>query len=155
MVTINGGYILVVDPQRQEMLATSSTTFDLECPVLVVNSTEQAMGRLNQGFPWLVILMMDNGQEWLRSSIQQLRQVTASTDMTIVALTDATNPEWNYGEDMPDVDGFLVKPLTLDILKSLVASAAARQTRDQRLSRKKTTLSMVNYSLNAKVLGME
>ncbi len=116
MVTINGGYILVVDPQRQEMSATSSTTFDLECPVLVVNSTEQAMGRLNQGFPWLVILIMDNGQEWLRSSIQQLRQVTATTDMTIVALTDATNPEWTYGDDMPDVDGFLVKPLTLDIL---------------------------------------
>lgn len=155
MVTINGGYILVVDPQRQEMAATASTPLDLEYPVFVVNSTEQAMGRLDQGFPYLVILIMDHGQEWLRSSIEQLRQMTTAAAMTIVALTDATSPEWHYGEDMPDVDGFLVKPLSLDILKSLVASATARQTRERELAGKKTPLSVVNYSLNPKVAGIE
>ena len=155
MVTVDSGYILVVDPQRREIPAFSPTRLDLEYPVFVVNSTEQAMGRLDKGFPCLVILIMDDGQEWLRSSIEQLRQMTIARAMTIVALTDATSPEWRYAEDMPDVDGFLVKPLSLDILKSLVASATARQSKDRGLVGKKTTLSMVNYSLNPIVLGIE
>jgi DNA-binding response OmpR family regulator len=155
MVAIDSGYILVVDPQRHEMPTFPPTRLDFEYPVFVVNSTEQAMGRLDQGFPCLVILIIDDGQDWLWSFIEKLRQITAARAMTIVALTDATSPEWHYSEDMPDVDGFLVKPLSLDILKSLVASATARQTKDRGLAVKQTTLSMVNYSLNPKILGIE
>ena len=155
MVTVDSGYILVVDPQHREIPAFPPTRLDLDYPVFVVNSTEQAMGRLNQGFPCLIILIIDDGQEWLRSSIEQLREMTDVRAMTIVALTDATSPEWQYDEDMPDVDGFLVKPLSLDILKSLVASATARQNKDRGLAGKKTASPMVNYSLNPKVLGIE
>ncbi|MGB5974209.1 MAG: hypothetical protein WBG38_12875 [Nodosilinea sp.] len=46
--------------------------------------------------------------------------------MTIVALTDSASPDWNYCEELPGVDGLLVQPLSIDVLRSLVESAFVR-----------------------------
>ncbi|WP_155523681.1 hypothetical protein [Nodosilinea nodulosa] len=99
---------------------------DLQYPVFVANSTEQAVTRVSQGAPCLVILMGNNVQTWSQPLVHQLRQHGHSSDMTIVALTDSTSPQWNYSEDLSGLDGLLVQPLSTDILRSLVESAFAR-----------------------------
>ncbi|MBU6228479.1 MAG: hypothetical protein KGQ93_02145 [Cyanobacteria bacterium REEB459] len=127
MTSNRDGYILIVDPEYQEIQVNHCIETNIDYPVFVANSTEQAIGRLHQGLPWLVILVINNVQDWSQLWIQQLRQIQSAADMTIVALADSTSPQWKYWQDNPDLDGFLVKPLSLDIVKSLVASAVARQ----------------------------
>ncbi|XGB42209.1 MAG: hypothetical protein LVS60_19015 [Nodosilinea sp. LVE1205-7] len=127
MTSNRNGYILVLDPEYREVQVNHCIETTVDYPVFVASSTEQAIGRLHQGLPWLVILVINNVQDWSQLWIQQLRQIQSAADMTIVALTDSTSPQWKDWEENPDLDGFLVKPLSLDIVKSLVASAVARQ----------------------------
>lgn len=98
----------------------------LQCPVEVVCSTDQAMTRARQLPPCLVILA-GNQQYWSKSSISRFRHVADRSGMTIVALTDFHAPSWLRQEDNPGVDGFLVKPLSGDVLNSLLQSAWVRQ----------------------------
>jgi CheY-like chemotaxis protein len=127
MISTDDGYILVLDPEHREIRNIRSIETDLQYPVFVASSTEQAVTRLHQGMPCLVILVGNNVQDWSQPLVQYLRQATHTADMTIVALTDSASPHWNHSEDTPELDGFLVKPLSLDIVKSLVESAYARQ----------------------------
>ncbi len=119
-------YILVLDPERGHCDGANLLESDLQYPVFVANSTEQAVTRVSQGAPCLVILMGNNVQTWSQPLVHQLRQHGHSSDMTIVALTDSTSPQWNYSEDLSGLDGLLVQPLSTDILRSLVESAFAR-----------------------------
>ncbi|MEY3298763.1 MAG: hypothetical protein RLZZ597_2023 [Cyanobacteriota bacterium] len=96
--------------------------------MVIAHSADQALTQLRQGKPCLVILVDHHSQSWSHTLVRHLRQTLPATDMTIVALTDSTSPQWNHTEDTPELDGFLVKPLSLDIVKSLVESAHARQT---------------------------
>lgn len=128
MLSNYDGYILVLNPDQQEIRTIRAIESDLPYPVFVANSTEQAVTRLTEGLPCLIILVGNNVQAWSRSLIQHLRQTPKAADTTIVALTDSASPQWNHSEDTPELDGFLVKPLSLDIIKSLVESAQARQT---------------------------
>lgn len=121
------GYVLVLDPERRERRDVHSLAADLQYPVFVASSTEQAVSQVNQAPPCLVILVGDNFQDWSQPLIDQLRCRQGAGDMTIVALTDSASPQWQHSEDNPGVDGLLVKPLSPDILRSLVASAFARQ----------------------------
>ncbi len=127
MISTPGGYILVLDPKHQEIRNIHAIEADLQYPVFVASSTEQAVTRLSQGMPCLVILVGNSAQDWSQSLVRHLRQTTRYADVTIVALTDSASPQWNHSEDTPELDGFLVKPLSLDIVKSLVESAYARR----------------------------
>ncbi|TVP69563.1 MAG: hypothetical protein EA342_03060 [Leptolyngbya sp. LCM1.Bin17] len=126
-MTLLSGYILVLDPERREFRDAHALEADLQYPVFVASSTEQAVNQVKQAPPCLVILVGDNYQDWSQPLIDQLRQSSRTKDMTILALTDSTSPQWQYREDNSGVDGLLVKPLSQDILRSLMASAFARQ----------------------------
>lgn len=119
-------YILVLDPDCIHHDDVHPLETDLQYPVFVASSTEQAVTRVNQGAPCLVILVGNNFQDWSQPLVNQLRQHEQAPDTTIVALTDSTSPQWNYSEDTPGLDGLLVQPLSVEILRSLVASAFAR-----------------------------
>ena len=126
MMSTHDGYILVLDPEHQGV-RIHTVESELPYPVFVAKSQEQAIARLNQGQPCLIILVGSSGQSWSQTLVQHLRQLSPAEKMTIVALTDSASPQWN-DSDIPELDGFLVKPLSLDIIKSLVESAQARQS---------------------------
>lgn len=90
-------------------------------------SVEQVMLKVKQRFPHLVILS-DDHREVSEALVKDLRNQTNARCSTIVALTDCHAPSWIPLEDVPGIDGFLVKPLNIDVLTSLVQSAWARQT---------------------------
>ena len=125
-MTMTRSYILVLDPERSHRDDAHPLESDLQYPVVVARSPAQAFTQVSQGTPCLVILVGNNFQDWSQSLIRQLRQHAQSPDMTIVALTDSASPQWNYSEDIPGLDGLLVQPLSMDILRSLVESAFAR-----------------------------
>ncbi|HSM83170.1 MAG TPA: hypothetical protein VLS96_15880 [Nodosilinea sp.] len=126
-MNLTRGYILVLDPERRHRDDAHPLETDLQYPVFVASSTEQAVSRVNQGIPCLVILVGNNFKDWSQPLVRQLRQHHQAPDMTIVALTDSASPQWNYSEDTPGLDGLLVQPLSVDILRSLVESAFARR----------------------------
>lgn len=127
-MTLTRDYILVLDPECDHRDDAHPLETDLQYPVFVASSAEQAVTRVNQGAPCLVILVGNNFQDWSPPLVNHLRQHGQAPDMTIVALTDSTSPQWNYSEDTPGLDGLLVQPLSMDILRSLVESAFARTT---------------------------
>lgn len=126
MTTTTHGYILVLDTQRHPSQGVHSLLTQLPCPVFIAGSAEQAVEQASQTAPYLVILIGD-GQNWCQSLVEQLRQSIDATGVTIVALTDSGNPHWDHQEDNPGLDGFLVNPLSGEVLTSLVESALAKQ----------------------------
>lgn len=128
MISTHDGYILVLAPDHQEIFNIRAIEADLPYPVVVARSADQAIAQIQQGYPSLVILVGHNHQAWSQTLVRHLRQTSPATEITIVALTDSTSPQWNHTEETPELDGFLVKPLSADIVKSLVESANARQT---------------------------
>lgn len=54
--------------------------------MFVASSTEQAVSRVNQGVPSLVILVGNNFQDWSQPLVNQLRQHDQAPDMTIVGM---------------------------------------------------------------------
>ena len=117
-------YILLLAPQIEELQGLESLLQQLALDVEIVATADQALARVSQKPPCLVIL-----QEHLRSEaiIQQLRTIASADRMTLVIVTEPDSPSWLPQEQHPDVDGFLVKPLSSDVLFSLIHSASARQ----------------------------
>ena len=58
--------------------------------------------------------------------MQRLRETVKPADVTIVALTESSESSWFPYEEHPSLDGFLVKPLSSDVLNSVVESALAK-----------------------------
>jgi AmiR/NasT family two-component response regulator len=119
--------VLVLDQQTEDLSTLEAYLEQLSCPMVVVSSADQVIGRMLQTRPYLVILA-GNYENWSHAWIEQLRQLGNTSGMMIVALTDCNAPRWLHQEDNPGLDGFLVKPLTGDVLMSLVQSAWARQS---------------------------
>lgn len=124
-------YILLLDQQCGDLQIVQSVLKRLRCSVFVANSIEQAVARAGQIAPYLVILA-GNHQDSAQSLVHKLRWTIQSSGhksgVTIVALTESHNPSWIYEEDYSGIDGFLVKPLSGDILTTLVQSAWAKQS---------------------------
>ncbi|WP_008316315.1 hypothetical protein [Leptolyngbya sp. PCC 6406] len=120
-------YVLIIDEQYQWLTQTDLPLTSVRCPVYVASSSEQAIAQAQQAPPCLVILVGDD-QNWVKAQVHTLRQVTQATEATILALTDSTHPNWEPQEETPDLDGFLVKPLTDDVLTSLIQSALVKQS---------------------------
>jgi hypothetical protein len=64
---------------------------------------------------------------WLKEQVQALRCSSETSPITIVALSESTSHSWRSPQEMPELDGFLVKPVTDDILVSLMQSASIKQ----------------------------
>lgn len=119
-------YVLVVDSSYEDFQGIHLMLSHLHCPVVVASSVEQAVAQAQQEPPYLVILAGDN-ENWSQSLVNQLRQTTPKANVTIVALTNTTDPRWGHYEENPGIDGFLVQPVSGDILNLLVESALAKQ----------------------------
>jgi DNA-binding NarL/FixJ family response regulator len=118
-------YILVLDQDSRNLQSLGLLLNQLQCPVVVARSLDQAMAEAS---PYLIILS-GGQQNWTKTLVQKLRNVSNSSDcITIVALTDFQASNWLSQEENPELDGFLVNPLNSDILVSLVQSAWVRQT---------------------------
>ncbi len=79
-------YILVLDPHRLHRADAHPLEAELQYPVFVASSTEQAVSRVNQGVPSLVILVGNNFQDWSQPLVNQLRQHDQAPDMTSVGM---------------------------------------------------------------------
>ena len=101
------GYILLVGHRQgatQAMPSLSGTSW----PVFIAQSAEQAVARMQQDAPYLVILS-GNQQNWSQPAVKRLRDNAKPSNAIIVALTESNEPSWSPHEDYPELDGFLVK----------------------------------------------
>ncbi|KGF71578.1 hypothetical protein DO97_17595 [Neosynechococcus sphagnicola sy1] len=119
-------YILVVDQESEDLHILESLLGRLRCAVVIAHSTAQALARASQAPPYLVILT-GNHPGGSESLVSVLRSMDRQNNIMIVALTDVHAPSWLYQEENPGFDGFLVKPISGDVLTSLVQSAWVRQ----------------------------
>lgn len=119
-------YVLILDEQQQVSPRPDLPLETDRCDVFVASSFEQAVARAKQAAPCLVILAGDD-QRWVQTQVHTLRQSTQAHEATILALTESTHPNWEPHEETPDLDGFLVKPLTTEVLTSLVQSALIKR----------------------------
>lgn len=105
-----------------------SLSIQLESNVFVAHSADQAVARIEESIPYLVILSGAH-KNWSPALVDRLREtVRPSGSTTIVALTQSHEPSWSPQEEHPGIDGFLVEPLTQDVLHLVVESAAAKTT---------------------------
>jgi len=126
-MTISCSHVLVVGHPSEDLQRLLGMLSRLCCSTDVAMSVEQVMLKVKQRLPHLVILS-DNHHDVAEGLVRDLRNSTNARCSTIVALTDCYAPSWVPLEDVPGIDGFLVKPLNTDVLTSLVQSAWARQT---------------------------
>ncbi len=120
-------YVLVLGQESDDLRSLQSVLAELRCSVTIASSEDQAVSHANQVTPCLVILT-GNHYQWSPTLVEKLRYSSRATWMTIVALTEVHAPSWLHADECPGFDGFLVKPITHDILTSLIQSAKARQT---------------------------
>ncbi|MEM6425046.1 MAG: hypothetical protein AAGF66_07275 [Cyanobacteria bacterium P01_H01_bin.119] len=125
-MTASQGYILLLNQQYNDIKVVQSVLERLRCTVFVAESMEQAISRAGEDTPYLIILA-GNHPGWAETSVHCLRQAIQKVGVTIVALTDSHSPSWLHEEDYSGIDGFLVKPLSGEILSTLVQSAWAKQ----------------------------
>lgn len=124
----SGNYVLVLDQDSGSLQALGSLLDQLQCPMIVTRSIDQAMAKTSQSSPYLIILA-GGQQSWVKPLVRKLRNVANHSDyITIVALTDFHASNWLSQEENPDLDGVLVNPIHSDVLTSLVQSAWMRQT---------------------------
>ncbi|NEP16404.1 MAG: hypothetical protein F6J97_05800 [Leptolyngbya sp. SIO4C1] len=118
-------YILLLGQQHDIAQAMQVSLGPLPCTVIAVHSIDQALAQMQQNHPSLVILS-GSQQNWSETLVQSLRNRVKPADVTIVALTEPDEPRWSSQEDPSGLDGFLVKPLSGDILNSLLQSALVK-----------------------------
>lgn len=121
-------YILVLEQQPSHDSRLLSMLLDVwRSPLVVASSTTQVLDRIRYLPPSLVILI-GNHESWPHQFASQLRQEANSLGCTILALTDATSPSWPGQDDRSIFDGFLVKPLSSDVLASVLQTAQVRRS---------------------------
>lgn len=123
----SNGYILWLRERLGADLMVQSMVNQFEGAVFVAHSADQAVARIEQDIPYLVILS-GTCQNWSPSFVNRLRETVKPLGTTIVALTQAHEPSWSPQEEHPGIDGFFVEPLSQDVLHLLVKSAVAKTT---------------------------
>lgn len=118
--------ILLLAKQSHEVCVLSSLLQDSHYSVSRTSSEEQALAQIDRKPPFLIILA-DDTQHWSQTLLRKLRHTAKAHRITLVALTDFRTPRWMHQEENPGFDGFLVYPLSSEVLSSLVQSAYARQ----------------------------
>lgn len=121
-------YILVLEQQPSQDSRLLSMLLDAwRSPLVIASSTAQVLDRIRYLPPSLVILI-GNHETWPHQFSRQLRVEANVFGCTILALTDAASPSWPEQEDRSLFDGFLVKPLSSDVLNSVLQTAQARRS---------------------------
>jgi PleD family two-component response regulator len=118
-------YILLLGQRCDESKTLQGILKQMHCPFSVAYSPEQAVVQIEQKSPYLVILS-GNRTYWSSPLIERLRETAKAAQVMIVALTESHEPSWSPHESHPGVDGFLVKPLSSEVLSSVVESALAQ-----------------------------
>lgn len=126
MNTSHSDPILVVDLELGLAISWHLPLKRLNCPTIVATTLQQALYHAYHAHPCLVLLMGEH-VHWPKSFIQQVRLASGLTHTTILAVTDSDSSSWIHREENPGLDGFLVNPLSTDVLTSLVESASAKQ----------------------------
>lgn len=120
-------YVLVMNQGTDDLERLDALLTQLRCPVEWANTPEQAMRKALKIPPYLIILA-GSPYDWSQGIVHRFRSLGDRCSMTIVALTDFHAPSWLHQEENPGIDGFLVKPIDQDVLRSVVHSAWARQS---------------------------
>ncbi|UBF24789.1 hypothetical protein K9N68_24470 [Kovacikia minuta CCNUW1] len=120
------GYILLLAKQPHRMRLLASLLGHSSYSVAIASTEEQAIAQTTHHPPFLIILAGNHGN-WSRPLLHELRAHANAHNITLVALTDFHAPSWIYQEENPGFDGFLVTPISSEILSSLVESAHTRQ----------------------------
>ncbi|NET51598.1 MAG: hypothetical protein F6K09_23675 [Merismopedia sp. SIO2A8] len=121
-------YILVLEQQpSHDPQGLALLQMVWRSPLVVAHSTAQVLDSIRDIPPCLVILI-GNHTRWPSQFSRQLRTEANSLGCTILALTDAAAPSWPDQSDTSIFDGFLVKPLTSDVLTSVLQTAQARRS---------------------------
>lgn len=120
-------YVLVLDERQQQLATPDFSAVSRHCSFIVAVSPEHAVEQARQVTPCLVILVGED-HAWFKHQVNALRHSADEEAITIVALTDSTSPSWESEENLLDLDGFLVEPLTEDVLTSLVESAIVKHS---------------------------
>jgi AmiR/NasT family two-component response regulator len=74
------------------------------------------------------VILHSNNRSWVQASAQQLRPFRHTSPITLVALTDPYAPNWQWAARLPDIDGYLIKPLDRSVLRTVLRAALARQS---------------------------
>jgi DNA-binding NarL/FixJ family response regulator len=125
MNVLQSCYVLVLDQQSEDTEYLTLLLQHLRCACVVVASTDQFIDIAIQSTPYLVLVGGDP-QTWSSELVEKLRQLQGSYHSTILALSDRHAPSWLLQEENPGFDGFLVKPISGDVLTSVVESARMR-----------------------------
>ncbi len=118
-------YILLLGQHCGTDLMVQSLANQVEGSVFIAHSADQAVARIEQSIPYLVILSGTH-QNWSPAFVDRLRETIKPLGTTIVALTQSHEPNWPLQEEHPGIDGFLVEPISNDVLHLLVKSAVAK-----------------------------
>ncbi len=118
--------VLLVDQPPEDLRGLARLLNHLQCPFAVAETRNLRWS--HDHIPHLIIL--GSGQHWSHTQVQQLREWMANTagkhGAVIVALADNSHSSWPTQEENPGFDGVLVKPLSVDVLASLIESAWVR-----------------------------
>ena len=123
---LSSDYILLLTkhPQRVRVLAALLKRSGYS--VAIASTEDQAIVQTVQHPPFLIILV-GNHTHWERNLLRDLRIHANTHPITLIALTDFHAPSWIHQEENPGFDGFLVNPISNEVLSSLVQSAHTRQ----------------------------
>lgn len=124
---LSQSYVLVLAQPSDDLQNLGLILEGLRCPLVMTSSVDQMIANVSSAAPYLVILAC-NDLHWSKRLVSRLRTISNARYATIVTLTDSHLSSWFPQDDDSGLDGFLVKPLSGDILVSLVQSALARQT---------------------------
>jgi DNA-binding NarL/FixJ family response regulator len=124
IMVVQPSYILLLAPHLEELHGLQSLLEQMRYAVEIAYSADQAIAKVRQSPPCLVILQE---HPYLHTLIHQLRAIADAERITLVVVTECNSPSWFYQEQNPGIDGFLVKPLSPEVLSSLIQSASARQ----------------------------
>jgi AmiR/NasT family two-component response regulator len=120
------GYILLLAQHPRQARILMSLLGCSAHSIAIACSEEQAVVQANEHLPFLVILTGDH-DNWSQQFLKELRQHSNAHHTTLVALTDFHAPSWVHQEENPGFDGFLVNPISNEVLLSLVQSAYTKQ----------------------------
>ena len=123
---VTNDYVLVLDQHPEDFQAVETLLRVLKCPAIVTDSPDQVVARVNKDFPYLLILV-GNHRAWPKALLNELRNIADTFGGTLLSLTDNHMPSWIHQEENPGFDGFLVQPLSSEVLVSLVQSAWVKQ----------------------------
>lgn len=125
-IDTTGSYILLLARHPRQVRILMSLLGCSRFAVQIACTEEQAVVQVNERPPFLVILAGDH-HSWSQRLLCELRNQATPQAMTLIALTDFHAPSWVHQEENPGFDGFLVSPISSEVLSSLVQSAYTRQ----------------------------